>query len=220
MTVEWERPMSFSAEEIWSSLSTLYPQKRWWSDDAYTVMLQAVLVQHTSWKSVEKVCLGKVLSAENISRLSDAELESFIRPCGLAKSKARTIRKLTEWFMSYGCDTNLIRRKDSSLLRCELMSIRGIGRETADVILLYAFFKPVMVVDAYTRRFLKRLGLDFSCDDEIRRMFEEAFSENVTVYGWLHWMILDFSISICRKNPVCRNCVFRNCIHKSESVLE
>lgn len=212
--------MSFSAEEIWSSLSTLYPQKRWWSDDAYTVMLQAVLVQQTSWKSVEKVCFGKVLSAENISRFTDAELESFIKPCGLAKSKARTIRKLTEWFMSYGCDSNLIRRKDLSLLRCELMSIRGIGRETADVILLYAFFKPVMVVDAYTRRFLKRLGLYFSCDDEIRRMFEEAFAENVTVYGWLHWMILDFSINICRKNPVCRNCVFRNCIHSSESVLE
>lgn len=220
MMVEWERPMSFSAEEIWSSLSTLYPQKRWWSDDAYTVMLQAVLVQQTSWKSVEKVCSGKNLSAENVLRLSDAELESFIRPCGLVKSKARTIRKLTEWFMSYGFDTNLIRKKDSSLLRCELMSIRGIGSETADVILLYAFFKPVMVVDAYTRRFLKRLGLDFSCDDEIRRMFEEAFAENVTMYGWLHWMILDFSIKICRKNPVCRNCVFRNCIHRGESVLE
>lgn len=217
---EWVRPMSFSAEEILSSLSTLYPQKRWWSDDAYTVMLQAVLVQQTSWKSVEKVCSGKVLSAENISRFTDAELESFIRPCGLAKSKARTIRKLTEWFMSYGCDSNLIMKKDSSLLRCELMSIRGIGRETADVILLYAFFKPVMVVDAYTRRFLKRLGLVFECDDEIRRMFEEAFAVNVTVYGWLHWMILDFSISICRKNPVCGNCVFRNCIHRSESVLE
>lgn len=212
--------MSFSAEEIWSSLSTLYPQKRWWSDDAYTVMLQAVLVQQTSWKSVEKVCFGKNLCAENVLRLTDAELESFIRPCGLAKAKARTIRELTEWFMSYGCDTNLIMKKDSSLLRCELMSIRGIGRETADVILLYAFFKPVMVVDAYTRRLLKRLGLVFERDDDIRRLFEEAFAEKETMYGWLHWMILDFSISICRKNPVCRNCVFRNCIHRVESVLE
>ena len=220
MMAEWERPMSFSAEEIWSSLSAVYPQKRWWSDDAYTVMIQAVLVQQTSWRSVEKVCAGKNLSAKCVSLLSDTELENLIRPCGLAKSKARTIRALTEWFMSYGLDTKMVRKRDSCILRSELMSIRGIGRESTDVIMLYAFFFPVMVVDAYTRRFLRRLGLPFSDDESIRRFFEKAFADNPYIYGWLHWMILDFSINTCRKKPLCRECVFKNCMHRRETVLE
>lgn len=212
--------MSFSAEEIFSSLSTVYPQKRWWSDDAYTVMFQAVLVQQTSWKSVEKVCAGKTVSVQYVSHLADDELEDFIRPCGLAKSKARTIRKLTEWFMSYDLDAELVRKKDTSELRNELMAIRGVGRETADVIMLYAFYKPVMIVDAYTRRFLRRLGLSFPDDESIRCFFEKAFAEDSYIYGWLHWMILDFSINICRKNPLCQECVFKNCMHRRETVVE
>lgn len=103
--------MSFSAEEIWSSLSAVYPQKRWWSDDAYTVMIQAVLVQQTSWRSVEKVCAGKNLSAKCVSLLSDTELENLIRPCGLAKSKARTIRNLTKCFIPFWISASLSAEK-------------------------------------------------------------------------------------------------------------
>lgn len=91
-------------------------------------------------------------------------------------------------------------------LRSELLSIKGIGAETADVILVYALYQPSFVMDAYTRRFLSRLGFDLADDTEIRKFLEAALPKDAQVYGYFHWLILDHCISVCRKTPLCGEC--------------
>ena len=149
--------------EIYRTLLAAYGRPRWWSEDPYRVMFQAVLVQNTAWANVEKTCaaLGERIAPEKVARLSPMELEEMIRPCGFCKSKARTIFSLTRWYQGYGFDQAAVRAIPQDRLRGELLALRGIGPETADVILTYAFYKPAFIVDAYTRRLLQRLGYRF-----------------------------------------------------------
>ena len=155
--------MLISAKELYHALHAVYGQPRWWSDDAYTVMFQAVLVQNTAWGNVLKTCaaLGDLLTPEFVAGLPTEELESLIRSCGFYRAKARTIQALTAWFKQYNFDHQAAARVPTEMLRGELLAIRGVGAETADVILVYAFYRPAFVIDAYTRRLLKPLATPF-----------------------------------------------------------
>ena len=155
--------MLISAKELYHALHAVYGQSRWWSDDAYTVMFQAVLVQNTAWGNVLKTCaaLGDLLTPEFVAGLPTEELESLIRSCGFYRAKARTIQALTAWFKQYNFDHQAAARVPTEMLRGELLAIRGVGAETADVILVYAFYRPAFVIDAYTRRLLKPLATPF-----------------------------------------------------------
>lgn len=197
-----------NADDLYRLLLASYGKPRWWSDDPYTVMFQAVLVQNTTWSTVEKACaaLGGRLSPALIQALPPEELEEWIRPCGFCKAKARTIKDLTAWFLKYHFDSRLVRQIPGRDLRKELLSIRGIGKETADVILVYAFHKPSFIIDAYTRRFLARLGYDLPDDTAVRHFFESALPRDAQIYGWYHWLILDHCITVCRKTPKCDAC--------------
>lgn len=158
-----------AAEGLYGLLLDAYGEPGWWSDDPYIVMFQSVLVQNTAWSSVVRVCDGATISPEAVMGMDIGDLEDMIRPCGFARAKARTIRSLTEWYVSRGCDVSGI---EMEALREELMSIRGVGAETADVILVYAFCRPSFVIDAYTRRLLERLGDGTWDDARIRDYFE------------------------------------------------
>ena len=196
------------AVELYHALLGAYGTPRWWSDDPYTVMVQAVLVQNTSWRNVEKAYgeAGGRLRPEYVLATSAEELEALIRPCGFQKAKARTIMALTAWYGSHGFDAASIHSKPQEDIRGELLSIKGIGEETADAILVYAFHKPSFIIDAYTRRLLSRLGLSFADDSQVRTFFEASLPRDASAYGWLHWLILDHSISVCRKKPCCSSC--------------
>lgn len=199
-----------TAMEIFERLYTAYGQPRWWSYDPYIVMVQSIMVQNTSWSSVEKVtaALGDALSPQRILALKTEELEELIRPCGFCKGKSAAIRRLTEWYGKYEYEARNVKAVGQSRLRQELLTIKGIGAETADVILVYAFYKPSFVIDAYTRRFLERLGFCFGNDDEIRSFFQAGLKNDFQLYGWYHWLILDHGIKHCRKKPVCGGCIF------------
>lgn len=97
-------------------------------------------------------------------------------------------------------------KKTLQVLRSELLSIKGIGAETADFILVYALYQPSFVIDAYTRRFLSRLGLDFTEDSEIREFFETELPKDARIYGYFHWLLLEHCISVCKKTPLCGKC--------------
>ena len=196
------------ADELYQLLHAAYGSPRWWSDDAFTVMFQAVLVQNTAWRSVEKVCagLGDTLAPEYIVSVTIEELEAIIRPCGFYKAKARTIKALAAWFGQYHYERQTIQQMPISKLREELLSIRGVGAETADVILVYAFYKPSFIIDAYTRRFLARLGYSFLDDVAVRQFFEAALPKDAELYGWYHWLILTHCLSACKKDPQCHHC--------------
>lgn len=196
--------------EIYQALLAAYGRPRWWSEDPYQVMFQAVLVQNTAWVNVEKTCaaLGERIAPEKVARLSSTELEEMIRPCGFRRSKASTIFSLTRWYQGYGFDQAAVRAIPQDRLRGELLALRGVGPETADVILTYAFYKPAFIVDAYTRRLLQRLGYRFPDDGAIRGFFEQGLPRDAEVYGHLHWLILDHGIQHCKKAPRCQGCCF------------
>jgi len=205
-----EEESMIAAAEIYEKLHCAYGQPRWWSDNPYIVMVQSILVQNTSWSLVEKVtdAISDTLTPEYILKLKTDELESLIRPCGFCKGKSAAIRLLTEWYARYDYEANNVRAIEQNKLRKELLAIKGIGAETADVILIYAFHKPAFVIDAYTRRFLERLGFHFISDDEIRSFFELGLKKDYRLYGWYHWLILEHGINHCRKVPICGKCTF------------
>lgn len=198
--------------EIYKLLLTAYGKPRWWSDDPFVVMFQSVLVQNTAWNSVEKTCepVYSKLTPEYIETLSTEELEQLIRPCGFYKAKAKTIKSLVVWFKQYDFKRETVQQNPTYKLREELLSIKGIGAETADVILVYAFYKASFIIDAYTRRFLLRLGYDFSDDMTIKDFFESTLSQGPKLYGRYHWLILEHCISACSKKPKCNTCCFKN----------
>lgn len=198
------------ADEIYKRLYDAYGQPRWWSDDAYVVLFQSILVQNTSWSSVENVTvsLGGTLSPQAVLRLKPEQLEALIRPCGFCLRKADTIRRVTQWYGTYDFDAWKVIARGQTELRKELLAIKGIGPETADVMLVYAFHKPSFVIDAYTRRFLERLGFSFGDDEEIHVFFEKDLERDYQLYGWFHWLILTHGIRHCGKTPSCGGCVF------------
>lgn len=197
-----------NAQNIYQILLTAYGKPRWWSDDPFAVMFQSVLVQNTVWSSVEKTCkpMEDKLNPEYIGNLSMEELEQLIRSCGFYKAKARTIQSLIVWYRRYNFDCQAVKNVPMADLRKELLAIRGIGAETADVILVYAFYQPSFIIDAYTRRFLLRLGYGFVDDVAIKSFFEVGLQKDAQIYGWYHWLILEHCISVCRKSPRCADC--------------
>ncbi|MCM1135843.1 MAG: endonuclease [Clostridium sp.] len=200
-----------NAQEIYHLLLDTYGKPRWWSDAPFTVMFQSILVQNTNWSIVEKTCapLGDKLTPEYIGSLPTEELERLISPCGFYKAKVRTIQALITWYSRYRFDCRAAQAVPMAQLREELLSIRGIGPETADVILVYAFFQPSFVIDAYTRRFLSRLGYEFADDTSLKNFFEAELPRDAQIYGWYHWLILEHCIGFCKKEPKCGKCKFR-----------
>lgn len=194
-----------NSRELYDRLCTLFPL-RWWSDDPWTVMYQAVLVQHTAWSNVEKTSASADLSLSAVSAMSDEELEGAVRPCGFAASKARTIRALCSWYQAVRPEADSLGTDE---LESRLMPIKGVGRETASVILLYAFRRPVFVLDAYTRQLLERLGFSFSSDSQRLEYLEKGLDGDVSVFGYYHWLILELCKAWCRKKPLCSSCPLR-----------
>ena len=144
----------------------------------------------------------------------------MIAPCGFYKSKAQTIKLLIKWFEKYNFSVQQAQKTSLIDLRKELLLIKGIGTETADVILVYTLYQPSFIIDTYTRRFLSRLGFDFEDDEKIRIFFERNLPKYARIYGYFHWLILDHCILVCRKTPLCSKCKMnRLCGHFNDKTV-
>lgn len=202
-----------TARVLYDTLLRQYGEPRWWSENPYQIMIEAVLVQHTTWNTVKKIreTIGENLSPDYIEVLPTESLEKLIRPCGFQKAKAKTIQALTSWYRKYHCDVEAVRKISPEQLRRELLALRGVGAETADVILVYCFRLPFFIVDNYTRLLLKRLGYSFKGDAEIKGFFDRGLDRDAALYGYCHWMILEHCIAKCKKKPLCEGCPFDTC---------
>lgn len=196
-----------NAAAIYRTLIESYGKPRWWSDDPFTVMFQAVLVQNTSWGNVERTCQAIVhlIDPESILKMDEEALMEMIRPCGFYRAKSKTIRSLADW---YHAEKDSIHDSSTKALRTELLAMKGIGEETADAILVYGFHRPMFIIDKYTRRFLKRLGFSFADDAERRAFFRETLPDDAEIAGHLHWLLLEHCIQRCRSTPLCQGCPF------------
>ena len=198
--------------QVYRRLYTTHGAQRWWpADSNFEVMVGAVLTQNTAWSNVEKAIknlkTARALTPEAIVSTHPRRLASWLRPSGYFNVKAKRLRVFCRWLLEQG-GIEALASWPTKHLRQALLSVKGIGPETADDILLYAFHRPVFVIDAYTRRIFTRLGFITGKEDyeTIRALFERALRPNVELFNEYHALIVSHGKSICRKQPLCNNC--------------
>ncbi|MBQ9336241.1 MAG: hypothetical protein IJS14_02960 [Lentisphaeria bacterium] len=199
--------------KLFHRLFDLYGEQHWWpckSGSRWEIAAGAVLVQNTAWGNVEKALANLeaagLMSPKRIVSFPEEDLREIIRPAGFYRQKAAYLKAAAEFFLLR--EEEYLRSDRIPELRKDLLSVNGIGRETADDILLYAFKKPVFIIDAYTRRIAERhLGLDGKLPyDDLQRIFMEALPSDADLYGEYHALILALGKDSCRKSgcgPVC-----------------
>jgi endonuclease-3 related protein len=195
---------------IYNKLYKYYGPQGWWpAETPFEMMIGSILVQNTSWRNVDKAIfnLKPFLEPEAIENLSIDELAQLIRSSGFFNLKAKRIKSYMEWFKAYDFDIYLIKKVDRQQLRNELLSIKGIGPETADVILLYAFDTPIFVVDAYARRIYYRLGYGMpESYDAFRKQVEKDLPRDLVLYKEFHALLVEHAKEHCKTTPICEGC--------------
>ncbi len=187
-------------------------KQHWWpGDSTFEIMVGAVLTQNTAWSNVEKAIANlkraKALSPQAIVKAHPKRLATWLKPSGYFNIKAKRLRAFCKWLIEQGGAAKL-NKMPTEALRHALLAVHGIGPETADDILLYAFDRPVFVIDAYTRRIFARLGLIKGDEgyETLRAMFEQALGKNVALLNEYHALIVIHGKDICRKRPRCDSC--------------
>ena len=201
-------------EEVYERLFEARGHQHWWPGETpFEVAVGAVLTQNTAWKNVEKAISNlkkaSCLSPDALSAMPIEQLAMLIKPAGYYNIKAKRLKALLDFlFLKAGGDVSSLSSMPLAELRQSLLSVSGIGRETADSIILYAVGKPIFVVDAYTRRIFSRLGLlNESMDyDEIRALFESNLKPDVELFKDYHAQIVIHGKEQCRKKPACEGC--------------
>ena len=191
------------------------PQKWWPGRTRFEVIVGAILTQNTNWGNVERAITAlkrkKALTPSSMYALSIEELAELIRPSGYFNIKAKRLRNfLTHLYSVHGGNLHkLFKTKKSAKLRRELLSINGIGPETADSILLYAGGRAEFVVDAYTRRIYAHHGIIGSgaTYDELKRLFTEALEPDAALFNEYHALIVMTGKEYCKpREPRCDEC--------------
>ena len=204
--------MSLSFRQVYQRLLKQHGGQDWWPGDSpFEIMVGAILTQNTAWTNVEKAIAnlkaGQSLEARSIVRLPHDRLAEMIRPSGYFNIKARRLKAFCEWLLAAGGES-VIAQYETETLRQALLSVHGIGPETADDMLLYAFDRPVFVIDAYTRRIFSRLGM-ISGDEgyeTLRSLFQSKLTADAGLYNEFHALIVMHGKDICRVKPVCAQC--------------
>lgn len=186
----------------------------WWPGETpFEVCVGAILVQNTAWTNVEKALTvlraRRLLTFEALRPLSAADLAPLIRSSGFFNVKARRLAAFLAFLgAEYGGRVEAMAREEPLVLRAKLLAVDGIGRETADSIVLYAAGLPIFVVDAYTRRIFGRLGLIRGDEDYdvIRAFFESRLPREAALFNDYHAQIVLLGKDICRPKPLCDAC--------------
>lgn len=198
-------------------LLAAYGRQRWWptqdrDNPRFEILVGAMLTQHTAWTNVE-LAIATLRSAGPLTPetlLAHADLATLIRRAGPHHVKAGRLRALCEWFLDAG-GFGALETLDSRTLRRQLLALHGIGHETADVILLYAFDRPYFVADAYAFRIFERYGWHAHKRryEGLRQRVEAAGPvADASFYAELHALIVAHAKQRCYKSgPDCDRCV-------------
>jgi len=210
--------------EIYEKLNEHYGDLQWWpactrkkaggetteKATPYEMIVGAVLTQNTAWSNVEKAIanFGDKLTPQFVLEADTKELAVVIRSAGFFNQKAAYLKAVTAWFEKYNFDVPTIQREPLEKLRPELLAVKGIGKETADSILLYGFGFPTFVIDAYTMRLCGRYSIDAGKGyDAFKAHFEAKLPQDVKLYNNYHAMIVYLCKDFCHKSkPLCYKC--------------
>lgn len=189
-------------EQGWWPINRVYSpsfkKRKRTPEERLEIAVGAILTQNTSWGNVEKALENlreaDALSRKGLGKLTPKELATLIRPAGYYNMKARKLRE----YLSYS----------GRVTREGLLGVWGLGPETVDSILLYAYGQPVFVVDAYTKRILSRMGLcgENAAYPEIQELFQKELKEDAATFNEYHALIVRHAKEHCRVKPVCEGC--------------
>lgn len=200
---------------IFRRLYSKFGPQHWWpAENSFEVIVGAILTQGTNWLNVEKAIARlkaeKVLAPEKLYRMSPDKISALIKSAGYHNIKARRIKEFLKFFFEvYKGDLKKMSQDDLRKLRKLLLSVNGIGPETADSILLYALDKPVFVVDAYTKRIFSRHGLIKEEADyaQVQDIFMRNLKNSAKMFNEYHALLVRLGKDYCRKqDPKCGIC--------------
>jgi endonuclease-3 related protein len=205
--------------EIYGLLLDRYGHLHWWpAETPFEVCVGAILTQNTNWVNVEKAIANLkregLLSAWALRDLPVERLAELIRPAGYFNVKSVRLKGFIDWlFRRFDGSLDLMFAGEWRKLREELLTVKGIGPETCDSILLYAGGKPSFMVDSYTRRLLTSLGLISGREgyEDIRALFMDNLPQDVELFNEFHALIVQHAKEHCRKKPRCAGCAIDFC---------
>ena len=201
--------------DLYDRLYEAFGPRHWWPGDSpFEVTVGAILTQNTAWRNVEKAIgnlkAASLLSPDALQSLPVQDLAAVIRPAGYYNIKAGRLKHFLDFlFRENAGDLDRLLTQDLDALRSKLLSINGIGPETADSILLYAGNKPTFVVDTYTKRILSRHGLmpEEVSYDEVRDFFMDCLEPDVAMFNEYHALLVHLGRTFCSKTrPKCSEC--------------
>ena len=200
---------------LFDELFRHYGPQYWWpADDAFEVMIGAVLVQRTAWRNaevaVDRLRRNGLLSPAALSASTLEEISRHIRSAGFLRSKPGRLIGLARFVVSAGGIAALGSRPTGTL-RDNLLALDGVGPETADSILLYAFERAVVIVDEYLRRLASRLMAPATgfTDEELRDWILTEIG-HAPQLNELHALVVAHGKQSCAKTPRCSDCLIRN----------
>ena len=207
--------------DMYRALFDAFGPQYWWPADSPTeVVIGAILTQNTAWSNVERaIAAMKVAGCIDLRRIADLEsdeLAEVIRPAGTYRVKARRLKAFADWLLrEHNGDLTQALAGELAATRSRLLGISGIGPETADAVLLYAGGRPTFVVDAYTRRVLRRHHFidERASYNDVKSLFERAIEPNVPIYNEFHALLVELAKRHCRTTACCSGCPLRRFPH-------
>ena len=187
------------------------------------IVFGAILTQNTSWKNVEKAMANlnknNLIDIKKILKIKNEKLAQIIKSSGYHNQKAKTLKNFCGFLLkNYNGNLKLFFQNDIGKLRKELLSINGIGPETADSIILYAAKKPIFVIDAYTKRIMGRVGFKEKTYDEFQKLFMESLPNSEKLFNACHALLVELGKNVCRKNPLCVKCPINSLCNHCKSL--
>ncbi|MCJ7730025.1 MAG: endonuclease III domain-containing protein [Sedimentisphaerales bacterium] len=213
--------LSEQLNDIYNLLFARFGPQHWWPGDSpFEIIIGAILTQNTNWTNVEKAIANlkkaKVLSPAKLHHLDIKKLADLIRPAGYFNIKAKRLNNFLDWlFENYAGQLKNLEDIPTDRLRSELLSVKGIGPETADSILLYALNRPVFVIDAYTARICSRHHLiDEGADyHQIQELFESNLPSDIRLFNEYHALLVRLGKDFCKPTPKCDTCPLNKLPH-------
>ncbi len=175
------------------------------------VCFGAILTQNTNWKNVEKAIVelnrNDLIDVNKIHKIDAKKLALLIKSSGYHNQKAKKLKNFCGFLLkNYNGKLKLLFKNNVNELRKKLLSVNGIGPETADSIILYASKKPIFVIDAYTKRIMSRIGYKEKTYEELQNLFMHNISNNEKLFNEYHALLVELGKNICKKEPLCEKC--------------
>ncbi|RLE57685.1 MAG: endonuclease III [Thermoprotei archaeon] len=200
------------ARKLVRTVLAMYSPEPEFSDDVFELLIEAILSQNTTARNAERAFRNLTskfkLVPNYLARASVEEVAEAVKPAGMQYIRARNIVELSKVVVErFGGRLDFIKDLPTDVARKLLMELPGVGKKTADIVLLFYAKRPVMPVDTHIARICRRLGVSDGSYEQTRRILEEAIGGDYLLMARAHLALIEFGREICRaRDPQCSNC--------------